>query len=50
MQTELGDAAMLAVESEPTPLQQRMSQLGNVLVSGSLILVAVVVIGGILQQ
>jgi Ca2+-transporting ATPase len=52
MQTELGRiAAMLqAVESEPTPLQQRMSQLGNVLVSGSLILVAVVVIGGILQS
>lgn len=49
MQTELGKiAAMLqAVESEPTPLQQRMSQLGNVLVTGSLVLVALVVAGGI---
>ena len=50
MQTELGKiAAMLqSVESEPTPLQQRMSQLGNVLVSGALGLVAVVVIGGMI--
>ncbi|MGL4622323.1 MAG: cation-translocating P-type ATPase, partial [Chroococcidiopsis sp.] len=49
MQTELGKiAAMLqAVESEPTPLQQRMSQLGNVLVAGAMILVALVVIGGV---
>jgi Ca2+-transporting ATPase len=51
MQTELGKiAAMLqAVENEPTPLQQRMTQLGNVLVSGSLVLVALVVIGGTIQ-
>jgi len=51
MQTELGKiAAMLqAVESEPTPLQQRMTQLGNVLVTGSLILVAIVVVGGLLR-
>lgn len=51
MQTELGKiAAMLqAVESEPTPLQQRMSQLGNVLVTGSLVLVAIVVAGGIFR-
>ncbi|MGM3306336.1 cation-translocating P-type ATPase [Anabaena sp. WFMT] len=51
MTTELGKiAAMLqSVESEPTPLQQRMTQLGNVLVSGSLILVAIVVVGGIIQ-
>ena len=51
MQTELGKIAALiqGVESEPTPLQQRMSQLGNVLVSGSLILVALVVIGGVLR-
>lgn len=51
MHTELGKiAAMLqSVESEPTPLQQRMTQLGNVLVSGSLVLVAIVVIGGIIQ-
>lgn len=50
MNTELGRiAAMIqGVESEPTPLQQRMTQLGNVLVTGSLILVAFVVIGGTL--
>lgn len=48
MNTELGRiAAMIqGVESEPTPLQQRMTQLGNVLVTGSLILVALVVVGG----
>ncbi|MBE9004793.1 cation-translocating P-type ATPase [Fortiea sp. LEGE XX443] len=51
MQTELGKIATMlqSVDSEPTPLQQRMTQLGNVLVSGSLILVAIVVIGGIIQ-
>ncbi|MBD2199753.1 MULTISPECIES: cation-translocating P-type ATPase [Calothrix] len=51
MKTELGKIATLlqSVESEPTPLQQRMTQLGNVLVSGSLILVAIVVIGGVIQ-
>ncbi|GBE90345.1 cation-translocating P-type ATPase [Nostoc cycadae] len=51
MTTELGKIATMlqSVESEPTPLQQRMTQLGNVLVSGSLILVAIVVIGGIIQ-
>lgn len=51
MQTELGKIAALlqSVESEPTPLQQRMGQLGNVLVTGSLILVALVVIGGSIQ-
>ncbi len=51
MTTELGKiAAMLqSVDSEPTPLQQRMTQLGNVLVTGSLILVAIVVIGGVIQ-
>lgn len=51
MQTELGRiAAMLqSVEAEPTPLQRRMTQLGNVLVTGSLILVALVVGGGVLQ-
>ncbi|MGF1568248.1 MAG: cation-translocating P-type ATPase [Nodosilinea sp.] len=49
MTTELGRiAAMLqSVESEPTPLQQRMDQLGRVLVTGSLTLVALVVIGGV---
>jgi P-type Ca2+ transporter type 2C len=51
MQTELGKiAAMLqSVETEPTPLQQRMAQLGNVLVSGALILVAIVVVGGMIR-
>jgi len=51
MQTELGRIAELiqSVESEPTPLQQRMGQLGNVLVSGSLVLVALVVVAGLLQ-
>ncbi|MEH2325382.1 MAG: cation-translocating P-type ATPase [Nostoc sp.] len=52
MTTELGKIATMlqAVESEPTPLQQRMTQLGNVLVTGSLILVAIVVIGGVLRD
>lgn len=52
MQTELGKiAAMLqAVDSEPTPLQKRMTQLGNVLVTGSLILVAIVVGGGLIYN
>ncbi len=51
METELGRiAAMLqAVETEPTPLQQRLSQLGNVLVLGALILVVIVVVGGIIR-
>ncbi|MBA3923090.1 MAG: cation-translocating P-type ATPase, partial [Nostocaceae cyanobacterium] len=51
MQTELGKiAAMLqAVENEPTPLQQRMTQLGNVLVIGSLILVAIVIVIGVIE-
>lgn len=51
MKTELGKVASLlgSVESEPTPLQKRMDQLGNVLVSGSLALVAFVVIAGLFQ-
>ncbi len=51
MKTELGKIATLlqSVESEPTPLQQRMTQLGNVLVTGSLVLVAIVVIVGLLR-
>jgi len=51
MKTELGRIAELLqnVETEPTPLQQRMTQLGNVLVSGSLSLVALVVIGGLIR-
>ena len=51
MQTEIGHIAEMlqSVETEPTPLQQRMTQLGNVLVSSSLALVAVVVVGGVLR-
>jgi len=50
MKTELGRIATMlqSVENEPTPLQKRMDQLGNVLVSGSLILVALVVFGGVM--
>jgi Ca2+-transporting ATPase len=49
MDTEIGRIAALlqSVESEPTPLQQRMSQLGNVLVTSSLVLVAIVVLAGV---
>lgn len=52
MQTELGKIATMiqSVKDEETPLQQRMGQLGNVLVTGSLTLVALVVIGGIVQS
>jgi P-type Ca2+ transporter type 2C len=51
MDTELGNIAQMLqrVESEPTPLQQRMSQLGNILVTSSLILVVFVVLVGSLQ-
>ncbi|MEI6428038.1 MAG: cation-translocating P-type ATPase [Pseudanabaena sp. ELA607] len=49
MTTELGKIAALiqGVESEPTPLQKRMEQLGNVLVYSSLALVALVVFVGV---
>ncbi|MEN9213880.1 MAG: cation-translocating P-type ATPase [Gloeomargarita sp. DG02_4_bins_56] len=52
MSTELGKiaTAIQAVEVEPTPLQRRMDQLGNVLVTGALILVALVVLGGTLYN
>ncbi|MBR8829813.1 MAG: Calcium-transporting ATPase [Chroococcopsis gigantea SAG 12.99] len=52
MDTEIGKIATMlqSVESEPTPLQQRMTQLGNVLVSGSLALVALVVIVGVIRS
>jgi len=48
METELGKIAMMiqSVSVLATPLQQRLKQLGNVLVCGSLTLVALVVIGG----
>ncbi|HLO48520.1 MAG TPA: cation-transporting P-type ATPase [Kamptonema sp.] len=51
MDTELGKIAALlqSVESEPTPLQQRMTQLGNVLVTGALALVVIVVLAGMLK-
>ncbi len=50
MQTELGKiaTALQSVETEPTPLQKRMTQLGNTLVTGSLIIVAIVILGGTL--
>ncbi len=50
MKTELGKIATMlqSVESEPTPLQQRMDQLSKVLVYGALTLVAVVVIVGLI--
>jgi len=52
MQTELGKIATLIqdVETEDTPLQQRMTQLGNVLVSGSLALVALVILIGLFNK
>ncbi|HEY9889685.1 MAG TPA: cation-translocating P-type ATPase [Candidatus Obscuribacterales bacterium] len=51
MTTELGRIASMlqGVKNEPTPLQQRMDQLGNTLVTGSLILVAIVVTFGVWQ-
>ncbi len=51
MQTELGKIAALIqnVETEDTPLQQRMTQLGNVLVGGSLALVGVVIVIGMFR-
>ena len=50
MKTELGRIATMLqdVEADPTPLQLRMTQLGNVLVGSSLVLVALVVVGGVL--
>ncbi|MEB3225573.1 MAG: cation-transporting P-type ATPase [Synechococcus sp.] len=51
MTTELGKIAQMLqnVESGQTPLQKRMAQLGKILVTGSLILVMLVVIFGSLQ-
>jgi Ca2+-transporting ATPase len=52
MRTELGKIATMlqAVESEPTPLQQRMDQLSHVLVTGALALVAIVVVVGVVSS
>ena len=52
MTTELGKIAQMlqSVESEETPLQQRMNQLGKVLVSGSMILVGVVIAIGVIKS
>ena len=48
MDTELGKIATMlsGVESAPTPLQQRMDQLSNVLVTGSMSLVALIIVIG----
>ncbi len=50
MATELGKiaAAIQSVETEPTPLQKRMTELGNKLVLGALILVALVIGVGVI--
>ena len=52
MDTEIGRIATMLqnVESEPTPLQKRMTQLGNILVSGSLVLVVLITVGGLLKS
>ena len=52
MNTEIGRIATMlqTVETEATPLQQRMTQLGKVLVGGSLTLVVLVTIGGLLKS
>ncbi|MDJ0687882.1 MAG: cation-translocating P-type ATPase [Xenococcaceae cyanobacterium MO_188.B32] len=51
METELGKIAQMlqSVENEPTPLQQRMDQLGRALVTGSMTLVVAVIIFGTIQ-
>jgi Ca2+-transporting ATPase len=52
MATELGKIAEMlqGVETEPTPLQRRMGQLANALVTGSLVLVALVIGFGVMQS
>ncbi|MGC1246779.1 MAG: cation-translocating P-type ATPase, partial [Spirulinaceae cyanobacterium] len=51
MATELGKIAQMlqGVESEPTPLQQRMNQLSKALVTGSLSLVVLVIAIGVIS-
>ncbi|MCL6434934.1 MAG: cation-transporting P-type ATPase [Leptolyngbyaceae cyanobacterium HOT.MB2.61] len=51
MQTELGRIATMlqSVETEPTPLQNRMDQLSKTLVAGAMAMVALVVLGGIIH-
>ncbi len=52
MDTELGKIATMlqAVETEPTPLQKRMDQLSNVLVSTSMTLVGVIIVVGMIYS
>lgn len=52
MDTELGKIAQMlqSVETEDTPLQQRMNQLGKVLVTGSMILVGIVIAIGVIKS
>ncbi len=51
MRTELGKIAQMlqSVETESTPLQKRMDGLGKALVSGSISLVALVIVIGVLK-
>lgn len=51
MQTELGKiaTALQSVDAEPTPLQKRMAQLGNTLVTVAMVLVLLVVGAGMLH-
>jgi P-type Ca2+ transporter type 2C len=52
MNTELGKIAALlqGVKHQPTPLQQKLTQLGNVLVMGALSIVTLTIIGGMLPD
>lgn len=52
METELGKIAQMlqSVEAEDTPLQQRMNQLGKTLVAGSMVLVGLVIIIGLIRS
>jgi P-type Ca2+ transporter type 2C len=52
MRTELGKIAALlqGVEHRATALQQRLAQLGNVLVGGALVIVGLTIVGGMLPD